>query len=67
MLIVFALQHDRNVPIVKYMNVRVEVESVGSGVIAGSSARSDEIGYMPYAEVVVRRIRKESRGFVRAR
>jgi hypothetical protein len=47
MLIVFALQHERNVPAVKYMKVRVEVERVGSGVMAGSSASNEEIGYMP--------------------
>lgn len=29
--------------------------------------RRDEIGYMPYAEVVVRTIRTERRGLVRAR
>jgi hypothetical protein len=67
MFSVFALQHDRNVPAVRYIRVRVEVESVGSGVMAGSSVSKDEIGYIPYAEVVVRTIRKDSRGFVRAR
>jgi hypothetical protein len=49
------------------MKVRVEVERVGSGVMAGSRVSSDEIGYIPYAEVVVRRIRKDRRGLVRAR
>lgn len=49
------------------MKVKVEVESVGSGVMAGSSVSRDEIGYIPYAEVVVRRIRKDSRGLVKAR
>jgi hypothetical protein len=67
MFSVFALQHDRNVPAVRYIRVRVEVESVGSGVMAGSSVSSDEIGYIPYADVVVRTIRKDKRGFVRAR
>lgn len=47
--------------------MRVEVESVGRGAIEGSSVSRDEIGYIPYAEVVVRTIRKERRGFVRAR
>lgn len=49
------------------MKVKVEVESVGSGVMAGSSVSRDEIGYIPYAEVVVRRMRKDSRGLVKAR
>jgi hypothetical protein len=47
MFIVLALQHDRNVPAVKYMKVRVEVERVGSGVMVGSRTSSDEIGYIP--------------------
>lgn len=67
MFSVLALQQDRNVPTVRYIKVRVEVERVGSGVMAGSRVSRDEIGYIPYAEVVVRTIRKESRGFVRAR
>jgi predicted nucleotidyltransferase len=33
----------------------------------GSRVSRDEIGYIPYAEVVVRTIRKDNRGFVRAR
>lgn len=66
-LSVLALQQDRKVPTVRYIKVRVEVESVGSGVIAGSRVSRDEIGYIPYAEVVVRTIKKDSRGFVRAR
>lgn len=49
------------------MNVRVDVERVGSGAMEGSRDRSDEIGYSPYAEVVVRTIRTDRRGFVRAR
>lgn len=49
------------------MKVKVDVESVGSGVMAGSSVSRDEIGYIPYAEVVVRRMRKDSRGLVNAR
>lgn len=64
---VFALQHDKNVPVVRYMKVKVEVESVGSGVMAGSSVNRDDIGYIPYAEVVVRRMRKDSRGLVKAK
>lgn len=40
---------------------------MGSGAIDGSRVSSEEIGYIPYAEVVVRTIKKESRGFVRAR
>ena len=67
MFSVFALQHERNVPVVRYMNVNVEVESVGSGVMAGSRARREEIGYIPYADVVVSRIKNESRGFVKAK
>lgn len=67
MFSVLALQHDKKVPAVRYIKVRVEVESVGSGVMAGSRVSRDEIGYIPYAEVVVRTIKKESRGFVRAR
>lgn len=45
----------------------MEVERVGSGAMDGSSVRSVDIGYMPYAEVVVRTIRTERRGLVRAR
>lgn len=67
MFSVLALQHDKNVPVVRYMKVKVEVERVGSGVMAGSSVSRDEIGYIPYADVVVRRIRKERRGFVNAK
>jgi hypothetical protein len=67
MFSVLALQQERKVPAVRYIKVRVEVESVGSGVMAGSSVSRDEIGYIPYAEVVVRTIKKDSRGFVRAR
>lgn len=67
MFSVLALQQDRKVPTVRYIKVKVEVESVGSGVMAGSRASRDEIGYIPYAEVVVRTIKKDSRGFVKAR
>lgn len=67
MFSVLALQHDKNVPVVKYMKVKVEVERVGSGVMAGSSVSRDEIGYIPYADVVVRRMRKDRRGFVNAK
>jgi len=49
------------------MKVKVEVERVGSGVMAGSRVSRDEIGYIPYADVVVRRMRKERRGFVKAK
>jgi hypothetical protein len=35
--------------------------------MAGSRVSRDEIGYIPYAEVVVRRMRKERRGFVNAK
>lgn len=62
-----ALQHDRNVPAVKYIKVKVEVESVGSGVMAGSRVRREEIGYIPYADVVLSTMRKDSRGFVSAK
>jgi hypothetical protein len=64
---VLALQHDRNVPAVKYIKVKVEVERVGSGVMAGSRARREEFGYIPYADVVLRTMRKDSRGLVKAK
>lgn len=67
MFIVFALAHDNNVPTVRYMKVKVDVESVGSGVMVGSSVSRDDIGYIPYADVVVRTMRKESRGLVNAK
>ena len=49
------------------MKVNVEVERVGSGVMAGSRVSRDENGYIPYADVVVRRTRKDRRGFVSAK
>jgi hypothetical protein len=49
------------------MKVNVEVERVGSGVMAGSRVSRDETGYIPYADVVVRRTRKDRRGFVNAK
>lgn len=64
---VLALQEERKVPVVRYKKVRVDVERVGSGAIEGSMVNRDEIGYIPYAEVVVRTIRTDRRGFVRAR
>lgn len=67
MLSVLALHEERKVPMVRYRKVRVDVERVGSGAMEGSMVKRDDIGYMPYAEVVVRTIRTERRGFVRAR
>lgn len=44
---VLALAEDRKVPTLRYIRVRVDVESVGSGVMEGSRVRSEEIGYIP--------------------
>ena len=59
----FAEAHDRNVPVVRNRNVRVEVDKV---VFASATwlvlDKMSGIGYNEYAEVVVKRIRNESRG-----
>lgn len=45
----------------------MEVERVGSGAIVGSRARIEDTGYIPYAEVVESRTKKERRGLVSAK
>ena len=67
MFSVFAHAQDKKVPVVRNRNVRVEVDRV---VWSSGAAEFDSIsgmGYSEYADVVVRRMRKESRGFVRDR
>jgi len=61
---VFAQAHDRNVPVVRKRRVMVEVEKEVSTEEAVVE-RMSGIGYKEYAEVVVRRIKKDKRGFVR--
>ena len=62
----FAEAQERNVPVVRNRNVNVEVDSV---VFASTTdvLRMSGIGYSEYADVVVRRIRNDSRGFERER
>ena len=67
MFSVFAQAHDKNVPVVRNRNVRVEVDSVVWSSGAAEVDKISGIGYSEYADVVVRRMRKESRGFVRDR
>lgn len=64
MLKAFAEAHERKVPDVRKRNVNVEVERVVllSAIDVVDDNRSD-MGYREYADVVVRRIKKESRGF----
>lgn len=64
---VLAQAHDKNVPVVRKRKVKVEVERVVCSSGAAEVDRISGMGYNEYAEVVVRRIRKESRGFVRER
>lgn len=61
---VFAQAQDKKVPVVRKSRVRVEVEkevSTDEAVVE----RISGIGYKEYAEVVVRRIKKDKRGLVR--
>lgn len=64
MLKVFAQAHDRKVPVVRKRRVMVDVEnevSTDEAVVE----RMSGMGYNEYAEVVVSRIKKDKRGFVR--
>lgn len=66
MLRVLAHAHDKNVPVVKKRSVRVEVEKEDSTEDAVNE-RISGIGYKEYAEVVVSKIKNDSRGLVRDR
>jgi hypothetical protein len=64
---VFAAAHERKVPDVRNKSVSVDVDNVEVKSGVALLDRISGIGYNEYADVVVRRIRKESRGLVSAR
>lgn len=63
---VLAQAHDKKVPVVRKRRVNVDVDKEVSTAEAVVE-RMSGMGYKEYAEVVVRRIKKDNRGLVRDR